>query len=407
MNKLLLSLSLVLMTLLCGQQLKAQPNGSITQGLGKMLIQDLMPNCKSNHVTPLGEITSTDNKRWSVPSDSTFISAPKLKDLYNQCNNILHNSLESVKLEDVPITTINPDGEIITGYLFADNYFELYINGQLIGVDAVPFTPFNSSIVRFRVTKPYTIAVKLVDWEEHVGLGMEIQSQNKQYYAGDGGFIAQFSDGTVTDATWKTQSFYIAPIQNLEDVIEQPNGIHSTVKASTSPSCSTSCYGIHYDIPGDWNKTDFNDLQWPNAFVYNASEVTSQSAYTNFAKSAWKDAKFIWSSNLFLDNVVLTRKTVTNTTDVIENLSEQLTPYCEYKHGKIIINSFPNRFANNVILTDYLGNEVTRWVNVSFGNENKHNVLLDTKGIGKGAYFLTINDGKQLIPLKFFVREEF
>jgi hypothetical protein len=38
--------------------------------------------------------------------------------------------------------------------LVADNYFELYING-MIGVDATPFTPFNSHMVRFRVKRPY------------------------------------------------------------------------------------------------------------------------------------------------------------------------------------------------------------------------------------------------------------
>jgi hypothetical protein len=36
--------------------------------------------------------------------------------------------------------------------LVADNYFELYING-MIGVDATPFTPFNSHMVRFRVKR--------------------------------------------------------------------------------------------------------------------------------------------------------------------------------------------------------------------------------------------------------------
>ncbi len=51
-----------------------------------------------------------------------------------------------------------------TGYLFADNYFELYVNGVVVGKDRVPFTEINSSIVPFRVLRPFTFAGKLVDW---------------------------------------------------------------------------------------------------------------------------------------------------------------------------------------------------------------------------------------------------
>jgi hypothetical protein len=53
------------------------------------------------------------------------------------------------------------------GYVVADNYFELYVNGKLVGVDPVPFTPFNSIIVRFRVQE--TLHVRA----ESGGLGGE------------------------------------------------------------------------------------------------------------------------------------------------------------------------------------------------------------------------------------------
>ena len=56
----------------------------------------------------------------------------------------------------MPIVEIDKDGEVVTGFIIADNYFQLYVNGKLVGVDAVPYTPFNSSIVRFRVKRPYT-----------------------------------------------------------------------------------------------------------------------------------------------------------------------------------------------------------------------------------------------------------
>ncbi len=41
-------------------------------------------------------------------------------------------------LNKIPIVEVDNDGEIITGFMVADNYFELYVNGKLIGVDATP-----------------------------------------------------------------------------------------------------------------------------------------------------------------------------------------------------------------------------------------------------------------------------
>ncbi|MBF4317705.1 hypothetical protein EAY30_22735, partial [Vibrio anguillarum] len=130
----------------------------------------------------------------------------KAVDLYEECANITPESIADVDEDSVPVTIVDANGEEITGYIFADNYFELYINGQLVAVDTVPFTPFNSSIVKFKVNKPYTIAVKVIDWEENLGLGTE-DNRGKAFHPGDGGFIASFSDGTVTSSDWQAQTF--------------------------------------------------------------------------------------------------------------------------------------------------------------------------------------------------------
>lgn len=294
---------------------EAQFTGSVTQGQGTTTIANLMPGCASNHITPLGTITSTDSKIWVVPAETQFQTGPFASDLHNTCNQVAPVNLAGANLSNVPITEIDANGEIITGFLFADNYFELYINGVLVGVDAVPFTPFNSSVVKFRVSRPYTIAVKLVDWEEHPGLGSEIQAGDN-YHPGDGGFIAQFSDGTVTNANWKAQTFYIAPLQNVNDVQELPNGTRSSANATLTPTCNQNCFAVHYPIPSDWNSVSFQDGGWPQASLYTAAQVTNQPAYTNFANSAWGSASFIWSSNLILDNLVLARFTVPALTEV-------------------------------------------------------------------------------------------
>lgn len=77
-------------------------------------------------------------------------------------------------MASVPIVEIDPDGEVITGFIVGDNYFENYVNGKLVSVDDTPYTPFNSAIVKFKVKRPYTVTILGVDWDEHLGLGMEL-----------------------------------------------------------------------------------------------------------------------------------------------------------------------------------------------------------------------------------------
>lgn len=359
---------------------------SVTQGLGMTLQTDLMPNCPSNHITPLGTITSSDGLVWQVPAPVHFSSTNYLSDLHNSCNNVVPTSLASVDPSSIPVHVIDADGDTITAYLFCDNYFELYINGQLIGVDAVPFTPFNSSIVRFKVSKPYTISVLLVDWEENLGLGSELQATTN-FHPGDGGFIAQFSDGTVTDSTWKAQVFYIAPLDDANNVIELPNHVRSTANATNNPACTTNCYAVHFPVDSNWMKTDFDDSNWPNAYLYSAAQVTNQAAYTNFANTCWSNSKFIWTSNLILDNLVLTRKKVAATSSGLNNLSEDNNWLAPTMIGdEIQIRSNIDR--QNVKFTIYntIGKKLQEWsiskipsnetVNLSFSNNSRSQEML-------------------------------
>jgi len=285
--------------------------GSVSQGVATIVNSNLFPGCTGSRVAAVGTITSTDSRVWTVPSITHYATGPYLPDLYNQCAGIVPANISAVNVSAIPTVVIDPGGAIITGYIFGDNYFELYINGVLVGVDPVPYTPFNSCIVKFQVNYPYTIAIKLVDWEENLGVGSELNGGNP-YHAGDGGFIASFSDGTATSQTWKAQTFYIAPIEDLSQVVELSDSTRSTASASTSPGCNGGCYAIHYPIPSTWNSVAFNDAGWPNATEFSEATVgvAGTLAYTNFS-SLWSTAKFIWSSNLILDNEVLVRHTVT------------------------------------------------------------------------------------------------
>jgi hypothetical protein len=297
------------------------PTRIVTQGLGKTTTEDLIP-CAVNEPgmnirkNPVGEIVAKDGTKFTVPVTNSYASGPKLPDLYNECARVTPKSLAEVDLDKVPVVEIDKDGEVVTGFMVADNYFELYINGTLVGVDATPFTPFNSHVVRFRVKRPYTIAVLAQDWEDKLGLGMEI-FQGNPWHSGDGGFVARFSDGTVTDSTWKAQSFYIGPLQHPDDVVEYGN-IHDTSHLggrthplAKLPTCRELCFAIHYPIPDGWMAPGFDDAGWPRAYEYLDQDVgiVGVPGYWRFPEAVI-GSRWIWTVSLVFDNTVLLRKTV-------------------------------------------------------------------------------------------------
>jgi len=257
--------------------------------------------------SPIG-IKTSDGQEFIVPAKVQYEQKYFAADLYNECSKVTPKSLSEVNLSSVPIVEVDSDGEVITGYIFADNYFELYINDKLIAVDPIPFTPFNSNIVKFKVKTPYDIAIKLVDWEENSGLGSE-DNQGKRFHPGDGGFIASFSDGTTTDSSWSAQTFYISPIHDLKCAKEIGEQRLTTECDTNGADKYIDTYSLHWDIPVNW-KSDNSYLSWPNAVEFTESEigVDNKKAYMNFQEQfSGAGASFIWSSNVVLDNLVLLR----------------------------------------------------------------------------------------------------
>jgi hypothetical protein len=278
--------------------------GSATQGVGKTTTTSLY-SCMGGRATALGTITSTDGKVWALPADVNFTAGAKLPDLFNQCNGKSPASLAAVDTASVPVTVIDADGVVISGFVFGDNYFELYVNGKLVGVDGVPYTPFNSCFVKFKAKRPIKYAIKAVDWEENLGTGTENNGGNP-LYAGDAGFIAKFSDGTQTSAAWKAQTFYIAPLANPNCVTE--SGLTRTSTGCGLPTSLDNTYALHWTVPATWFATDYDFSTWPTAVIYTANAVGAKEPYTNFT-TQFGSAQFIWTSNLVLDNLVLFRFT--------------------------------------------------------------------------------------------------
>ena len=97
--------------------------------------------------------------------------------------------------------------DTIRANVYADNWFALYVNGELVAVDSIAFIPHNVVSVDILPKYPLTIAVMAKD-NADPKTGMEYANTQ----VGDGGFILRFGDGTVTDARWKAKCFSRGPV---------------------------------------------------------------------------------------------------------------------------------------------------------------------------------------------------
>lgn len=402
MHKALILLTLLTADFTTSVLAKLADTPSITRGRAVTTATNLFPGCAGSRVTALGSIKATDNTQWTVPAETRFTTAPRLTDLYNQCSGVTPANLNAVDLDAVPVDVIDSMGVVITGFLFGDNYSEIYVNDKLLGVDPVPYTPFNSTVVRFKVKRPYTIAVKLVDWEENMGLGTENNNGNL-YHPGDGGFIAQFSDGTVTNTTWKAQTFYIAPLESTTSVVTLSDGTRSSASASVKPGCADSCYAVHYPLPASWSSPSFDDSGWPRASVYTAQTVgVNFPAFMNFT-NAWSNAQFIWSSNLILDNVVCLRTTVRDATGVEDTSSQvNIEPVLRVTStGDALqcVSSHDLRRAT-INVVDMLGDILMHAQDVTVV---AHVPFQLAASLPRGVFLVHVNDGRTVVTAKLVV----
>lgn len=170
--------------------------------------------------------------------------------------------------------------DTVKANIYADNWFKLYLNGNLVAVDSISFIPHNVVSVDILPEYPMTIAVMAKD-NGDPSTGMEYDNTN----IGDGGFILKFGDGTVTSAAWKAKSFFHGPV----------NGDAENPKVKMEK------------IPGDWFAVDFDDGGWANAIEHAKEAVGPKEP---FYENDFAGAKWIWTKDLALDNTVIFRHRV-------------------------------------------------------------------------------------------------
>ena len=169
--------------------------------------------------------------------------------------------------------------------VYADNWFKLYVNGELVAVDSIAFVPHNVVSVDILPAYPMTIAVMAKD-NADPRTSMEYANTN----IGDAGLILKFGDGTVTNAKWKTKTLSWGPIDG----------------DTNNPRTN------HLPVPEGWYLPEFDDRAWRPATEYTEEQVGPKGP---FFEHDFDGAKFIWSNDIKLDNTVLFRTTVQSPPD--------------------------------------------------------------------------------------------
>jgi hypothetical protein len=184
--------------------------------------------------------------------------------------------------------------------VWADNWFALYANGELVGEDSVPITTersFNAETITFEAISPLTLAVEAKDFKE-TDSGIEYIGEGNQQM-GDGGFILQVKDAAtgvavaVTDGRWSTLVIHRAPLDK---------------ECERSADPDSECEYESSEAPDGWTEPAFDDAAWTPATVWGEADVSPKDGYDQIV---WvPDAVLVWGTDLEVDNTVLFRFTL-------------------------------------------------------------------------------------------------
>lgn len=199
-------------------------------------------------------------------------------------------------------TTCPLSAETLSADVWADNWFEMRIDGAQVAEDSVPITTersFNAESFSFEAERPFVIGLVAKDFKEN-DTGLEyIGARNQQM--GDGGVILQIKDGggelvAVSNDGWQCLVIHSAPLDKSCEDSANPVAGEGACTFETS------------DEPDGWDTANFDASDWPQADVYSVREVGPKDGYDEIN---WADsAELIWGPDLEQGNTVLCRLTV-------------------------------------------------------------------------------------------------
>eukprot|EP01084_Bolivina_argentea_P133122 234922_1 len=210
----------------------------------------------------------------------------------------------------------------ITGWIYVDNWFELYFNGEKVATDPITFKPHNA--VKISFTAPDTGLYSYTIWaQDYANDVTGLEDRNGGTCLGDGGIRIKLSDGTISNSNWKC---FI--------VMEGP---YETSTCSYTNECTNNpdtCTVQYNDYPSCWNQTTcVAATSWQAATTYDNIDGCGvptedyeccglQDTYTQTDKDNcaaiypsgcgpcqldWGDASYMWTGDLNLHNRLICR----------------------------------------------------------------------------------------------------
>jgi len=195
------------------------------------------------------------------------------------------------------VTAASAEERTVKADVWADNWFALYLDSELIKEDSVPYNTeqsFNKETFTFTAELPAQVAIIAKDFKENDS-GVEYIGRRRQQ-VGDGGLSAQFHDAetgeliAASDETWLCMSIHRAPLN---------------MSCERSPNPLQDCEMDISPEPEGWTSSDFDDSDWPNAVVHSAQAVRPLRGYHEVDWDA--GAKLLWADDLEIDNTILCR----------------------------------------------------------------------------------------------------
>ncbi len=186
--------------------------------------------------------------------------------------------------------------------VWADNWFEMRIDGVQVVQDSVPITTersFNAESFAFEATRPFVVGLVAIDFKAD-DTGLEYIGTPRQQM-GDGGAIMQIRDAAgatvaVSDAGWQCLVIHTAPLDKACEDAADPVAGEGACGFETSAE------------PDGWDVAGFDASDWPQADTYTEAEVSPRMGYDEIAWAP--EAELIWGPDLEQSNTVLCRVTI-------------------------------------------------------------------------------------------------
>jgi len=240
---------------------------------------------------------------------------------------------------------------------WADNWFSAYLDENLIVEDSVSITTeksFNSETATFKANYPLNLNFIIKDFKQN-DTGLEyIGAKNQQM--GDGGFIMQITDlqsgkvVAVSDANMKCSILHKAPLDKL------------CANESNPVAGEGACGYISLEEPTNWKSADFDSSSFVSASIYSESQIGVKDGYSEISWDS--SAKLIWGDDLEIDNTLICKLTVKESSDEVTAVTQRsrceiikdsfssfsdVAVSCDSNYAYVTSDTFPNHDKMNGI----------------------------------------------------------